>query len=47
MENWSRLLVGAGRIGQECLQEREELDKSLCRSRRDWSKVSVGVGMIG
>lgn len=41
VEDWSRVLIGAGGIGQECLQERKELGKSLYRNRRDWSKGSV------
>lgn len=39
--------MGAGRIGQECLQERLGLLKSTCRKVQDWSEVYVEVGGIG
>lgn len=39
--------MGAGRIGQECLQEQLGLFKSMCRKAQDWSGVYVKVGGIG
>lgn len=43
----SQVSAGAGRIGQECLQEQLGLFKSMCRKAQDWSGVYVKVGGIG
>lgn len=43
----SRVSIEAGDIGQEFLQEWVSEVKSACRSRWDWSRVSMEVEGIG